>query len=233
MSGERDEFESLDEDGPAGIPLEDDAEDSEPDDFRDVTLSTRAVRELATTDADKLDAADAAARRRQRLGVEQAQRPQRRHETPQRQAARAQVPERENPITWVEGTSLEAPPCPKGFVMRWIRFRVGNNPDIKNTSKKFRQGWRPYLVSKAPAGYTPPESAKTEYGDAIAIGSLMLCILPRELWKRRQEYYRERFIRQYGAAHTNFRAAEDPRLPIHQTNRDSFTKGNRKPNVDS
>lgn len=232
MSRERDDLEDVEDGGPAGIPVEEDAEDGEPDTFQDVPLSSSAVRELDTTDSDELERRDVSARRRQRLGVEDIQRPQRRHETPQRQAAKAQTPQRENPVSWAEGTNLDAPPCPRGMVMRWIRFRIGNNPDIKNVSKKFRQGWRPYLISAAPSGYDPPEKTKTQFGDAIAIGSLMLCVLPRELWKKRQEFYRDRFKRQYSAAHTKFRDAEDPRLPIHQTNRDSFSRGNRRPKVD-
>lgn len=233
MARRRDEFDDIDdEDGPAGIQVADDAEDDEPDSFHDVKLSPESVRELATTDSEAIDKRDIASRRRQRLGVENVQRPDRHHDTPQRQAAQSQVPERENPVAWTEGTSLEAPPCPPAKVMRWIRFKIGDRDDVKNTSKKFRQGWRPYLVKDCPANYSPPETAKTRFGEAISIGSLMLCVMPRELWKQRQQYYRERQLRQYKAAHSKFRSEEDPRLPIHQTNRETFTRGVRRPNVD-
>lgn len=202
--------------------------DDTPESFEGVELTTRAVREMARH-ADDDERREQQAARPQRRNVEDTQRPTRRHDTPQRQAARTQQPKRENPVAWTPATSLEAPPAPRGMVLRWIRYKLGDKEDTKNISRKFREGWRPYLASECPQDYNPPEVAKMKFGDTIAVGSLILCMMPRELWKKRQEYYRERHARQFKSAHNKFRDVENPNLPIRVTNKDSFSRGRRQP----
>ena len=199
-----------------------------PESFEGVELNTATVREMAR-DADNENRRAQQSARPQRRNVEDAQRPQRRHETPARTAARNQQPKRENPVAYTPATSLEAPPAPRGMVLRWIRFKIGDKEDTKNVSSKFREGWVPYLVSECPEDYTPPETAKTRFGETISVGSLILCVMPRELWKKRQEYFRERQARQFKSAHNKFRESEDPNLPIYQTHKDTFSRGRRTP----
>lgn len=215
-------------DGVEGVEDPDEDGESLPDSFEGVELSTRAVREVARH-AEAEDRRAQQSARPQRRNVEDAQRPQRRHETPQKTAARNQQPKRENIVAYTPAVSLEAPPAPRGMVLRWIRYKIGDKEDTKNVSRKFREGWVPFLVKDCPEDYSPPETAKTRFGETISIGSLILCMMPRELWKKRQEYYRERQARQFKSAHNKFRASEDPNLPIYQTNKDTFTRGRRQP----
>jgi hypothetical protein len=216
-------------DGIEGVEDEDeDGLQDIPESFENVELTTRTVREMARNAEDENRRAQQAARP-QRRNVEDTQRPQRRHDTPAKVAGRNQQPKRENPVAYVPATALDAPPAPRGMVLRWIRYKIGDKEDTRNISRKFREGWVPYLISEVPDDYIPPETAKTKFGDTVAVGSLILCKMPRELWKKRQEYFRERQARQFKSAHNKFRAAEDPNLPIYQTNKDSFSRGRRTP----
>jgi hypothetical protein len=225
-------FDELD--GVEGVEDEDEEDrgpydtDDIPESFENVELTTQNVREIARN-ADQEKARVAAAARGQKRNTQDPKVAQRRHDTPQKQAARAQQPKRENPVAWQPATSLEAPPAPRGMVLRWIRYKLGDKEDSKNISRKFREGWVPYLIKDCPEDYTPPESARTKFGETISVGSLILCMMPRDLWKKRQEYFRERQARQFKSAHNKFRAAEDPNLPIYQTNKDSFSRGRRTP----
>jgi hypothetical protein len=216
-----DGVEDLDESDESG-------EEDIPENFANVELTTRSVREIARHADDDARREQQGARANRR-NVEDTQRPARRHDTPQKTASRNQQPKRELPVAWQPATALEAPPAPRGMVLRWIRYKLGDKDDTKNISRKFREGWRPYLVSECPSDYTPPETAKTKFGDTIAVGSLILCMMPRELWKKRQEYFRDRQARQFKSAHNKFRSVEDPNLPIRQVNKDSFSRGRRTP----
>ena len=235
MSRNRDDFEdpedNFENEGPEGFDGEEGEDGDSPASFEHEELTTSDVRELAR-DAQEAEAGRNRNNRRTQANVEQTQRPNRSHTTPAKVAARNQTPKRELPVVWREGTNLEAPPPPRGLVTRWIRYQIGDRPDTKNLSKKFRQGWRPYLIKDCPQDYMPPEIANTVYGEAIAIGDLLLCVMPRELWKQRQKFYRERQARQFKAAHNKFRAEEDPRVPIRQKNEDTFSRGApRRPKV--
>lgn len=198
----------------------------DPESFENEELTTEQVRELAQ-DEDQESQRQVGRKRRSGAGVEDPRKSDRGHTSTTRLAAQAQKSKRENPIAWRPAASLDAPPAPPGMVLRWVRGRLGDRDDPRNLSKKFREGWKPYLTKDAPEDYSPPETFKTKLGEVIAVGDLILCMMPRELYKQRQAYFRQKTLRQKGAVQDRVKSQIDPRLPLHTVEEDTYSRGRR------
>ena len=166
----------------------------DPENFADEEFTTREagdVQEMAQLDTRRTaQGARASGRNVQRVA-----KVKRGHTGSAAAALSAKQPLRENfPTEFVPTSQLAALSAPKGMTLRWIRFRLGDGqkPDVKNLSKKFRNGWRPFLAKDAPDNYMPPETANTQYGEAICSGDLLLCYMPAELKAKRDAYYRRK-----------------------------------------
>lgn len=204
-------------------------QDEHPESFENEEFTTKEVLEMGKGEDEEAQRVVDRSRRSQR-DVQKVQRPQRGHVTPARQAARAQRAERENPIVWKPVESLDAPPAPPGMVMRWIRFKVGDKPDAKNLSKKFRTGWKPYLKKDAPDDFNPVETYKAEFGEVIACGDLMLCIMPRALFQARKRYFAKLAAQQKDAIKAKVDRISNPEAPLGVYDRETFSRG-RRPQV--
>jgi hypothetical protein len=166
----------------------------DPENFADQEFTSREAKDVAEMAANDQRRTRAGARQGAR-NVQRTAKIKRGHTGSAAQAVSAQQPLRENfPTEFKPVSDLSAPPAPKGMVMRWIRFRAGdgNKLDVKNLSKKFRQGWRPFPPKDAPANYMPPETTQTQYGEAICSGDLLLCYMPAELKAKRDAFYRRK-----------------------------------------
>jgi hypothetical protein len=98
---------------------------------------------------------------------------------------------------WKLPAELDAPDPRQGFTQRWIRIRLGNNEDAKNSMKKFREGWLPRKLETVPEGYAPPTFLHSQLGDVIGVDDLILCEMPVSKAKQRNAYYankRDRMI---------------------------------------
>lgn len=197
----------------------------------DDEFSTEELKELASNDDEARRIASS--RRSRGADVEDARVARRGQTTPAQAARGAQRAKRENPIAWRPASSLEAPPAPRGMVLRWIRDRLGNVDDPKNFSRKAREGWVPYLLKDAPEDYIPPEVGKTSIGDTIRVGDLILCMMPAETYKARQKYYAARAARQKKAVEEKFRTAEVPGGPAFEREYKEQAGGPRIPRVQS
>jgi hypothetical protein len=93
---------------------------------------------------------------------------------------------------WKLPAELDAPKPRDGYTQRWVRIRVGNNEDSKNSMKKFREGWLPRSVETVPAGYAPPTFLHPRLGDVIGVDDLILCEMPIKKAMQRNAYYRSR-----------------------------------------
>jgi hypothetical protein len=201
--------------------------DEHPEDFTNEEFTTEEVRNLSQAAEVEKERVVARARRTGR-NVEKPNKPQRRHVTPAQHNARARQSLREHEVVWRPAATLEAPPFPPGMVGRWIRSKLGDKDDPKNLSRKFRTGWRPYFVREIPDGsdYEPPETYASPKGDVIAVGDLILCVMPAKLFEARKRYFKDLTQRQLSANRQKARSISDIRVE----EKDAYTRG-RRPQV--
>jgi hypothetical protein len=196
----------------------------------DDEFSTEDLKEMASNEQEQHRVVTG--RRASGADVDDGRFAKRSHTTPAQAGRKSQRAQRENPIAWRPASSLEAPPAPRGMVLRWVRDRLGNSEDPKNLSRKMREGWVPYLLKDAPGDYLPPEVGKSSVGETIRVGDLVLCMMPVETYRARTNHYRAKAERQKKATEEKFRSSEDSRLPIEREYRDRST-GPRIPRVQS
>lgn len=96
------------------------------------------------------------------------------------------------------------------YVYRWVATHVLGTAEPTNVSQKMREGWVPVKAEDH------PELMLT--GNAVTgnveIGGLMLCKMPRELAKSRQEYYQKQAQNQMESVDNTFLRQNDPRMPL-------------------
>lgn len=92
--------------------------------------------------------------------------------------------------SWHRPTELEAPPPRPGFTQRWIRIRTGNEEDVSNSSRKFREGWLPRAAESVPAEYLPPTIRHARLGNLIGVADLVLCEMPIRKAEQRNAFWR-------------------------------------------
>lgn len=201
----------------------------EPSSFENEEFTTAQVRSMAKSEEAEEQRTVARARRSGR-GQEKPNKPKRGHITPRQMASQAQHAEREHEVVWKPAESLDAPAAPAGMVLRWIRAKIGDKDDPKNLNKKFRTGWKPFLVEEAPEGYSPPETFASPMGSVIAVGDLILCYMPRKLFEARKRYFKNLVLQQKNAVRDKARSESDPRAPLGIREDSTFSRG-RRPQV--
>lgn len=97
--------------------------------------------------------------------------------------------------SWEKPSELDAPPPRSGYTQRWIRIRLGNSEDAKNSMRKFREGWLPRPLDTVPEGYLPPTIQHAKLGGVIGVDDLILCEMPIKKAQQRNAYYRSRVNR--------------------------------------
>lgn len=121
---------------------------------------------------------------------------------------------------WKLPAELDAPDARQGFTQRWIRIRIGNNDDAKNSMKKFREGWLPRALETVPVGYAPPTFLHSQLGDVIGVDDLILCEMPIKKAKQRNAYYQAKTDRMIEGITNDLRnvSSGGPRIAVdHKT----------------
>ena len=132
-----------------------------------------------------------------------------------------EVEVREDPVkqrVWKPAALLPEFTQKPGWVYRWVRVSLLNEPDNMNVSAKMREGWEPVLHSEHPELIIGIES-QGRYKDNIEIGGLLLCKAPKELMDQRQAYIDGKTKAQTDAVDASFMNQSDPRMP-------KFAEGN-------
>ena len=93
----------------------------------------------------------------------------------------------ERPKQWTPPELLPHIDEEDGYSYRYIRTATMGQPDPKNVSAKFREGWEPVKASEHPEAFsmTDPNS---QFSDAIEVGGLLLCKTDEELTQQRDAY---------------------------------------------
>lgn len=125
---------------------------------------------------------------------------------------------------WQRPAELDAPPPRDGYTQRWIRIRLGNNEDAKNSVRKFREGWLPRSAESVPMGYAPPTIQHAKLGDVIGVEDLILCEMPIKKAQQRNAYYRNRIDRMVEGIENDLHKVSQSGPRIDMTNKTQVTK---------
>lgn len=128
---------------------------------------------------------------------------------------------------WVETANLAAPPARPGYVQRWIRIGLFTDPDAKNQSRKFRQGWRPRPADSCPSDFYAPAVTKGPWAGSIIVEGMLLCEMPVELYDRHKAVVRERTDRMVEGIDADLLKEQRPGMPFLKSHKTRVTTGRR------
>lgn len=93
---------------------------------------------------------------------------------------------------WTEPSLLPEPEPRDGWKFKWVRQSSRGNDDKLNVDKRFREGWEPVRAEDHPeilaAWHMPPRTG------LIESGGLLLCKMPEEMVRQRNETYLKRTL---------------------------------------
>jgi len=128
---------------------------------------------------------------------------------------------------WAPPSHLAAPDAPEGFVHRWIRVAMRGEEDKMNVNSKLREGWEPVRKDEYP-DYEAPTIDDGRYAGVIGQGGLMLCRMPEQTARERNEYYGVRTREQMTAVDQDLMKEQHPSMPIHNDRQSRVTFGGRE-----
>lgn len=125
---------------------------------------------------------------------------------------------------WHRPSELEAPPPRDGFTQRWIRIRWGNEEDVSNSSRKFREGWLPRTADSVEPGYLPPTIRHARLGNLIGVGDLILCEMPIRKAMQRNAFWQSKTDRMVEGIESDLRNVSQHGPRIKRSAKTSVTK---------
>jgi len=133
----------------------------------------------------------------------------------------------ERPQSWHPAALLPEPDKQPGYVYKWIRASTLGKADPRNISSKMREGWEAVRIEEQPkfSMFADPES---KFKDNIEVGGLLLCKIPAEFMKQREQHYAVENKRQLDSVDNNFMRENNPVMPLFRERKStsSFGKGN-------
>lgn len=125
---------------------------------------------------------------------------------------------------WARPSELEAPEPRPGYTQRWVRIKLGNEDDARNSMRKFREGWLPRQLDTCPEGYAPPTFSHSRLGNVIGVEDLILCEMPVRKALQRNAYYEAKKDRMIEGIENDLRnvSRSGPRVAV--THRTQVTK---------
>jgi hypothetical protein len=127
----------------------------------------------------------------------------------------------------VRATEMYTPPSllpfpdpEPGVAFRYIATHVMGMADPSNVSKRYREGWVPCKATDY-----PELMLNADKDGNIEIGGLMLCKMPAEQAKARDEYYQAQAQAQMESVDNHFMKNNDPRMPLFKERTSSVSRG--------
>lgn len=130
--------------------------------------------------------------------------------------------------SWEKPSEIDAPPPRDGYTQRWIRIRLGDKEDAKNSIRKFREGWLPRQLETVPEGYIPPTIQHAKLGGVIGVDDLILCEMPIKKAQQRNAYYQSRVDRMIEGIENDLNKVSQGGPRIDMANRSKVTKRRRQ-----
>ena len=122
---------------------------------------------------------------------------------------------------YVPPSALPDPTPEPGYVYRWIATHVLGEANPTNVSKKMREGWEPVKAEDHPE-LMLVGNAKT---GNVEIGGLMLCKMPIEKARARDEYYNQQAQNQMDSVDNHFMRNNDSRMPLFADRKSTTSRG--------
>ena len=122
---------------------------------------------------------------------------------------------------YVPPSSLPDPTPEPGWVYHWVATAILGQANPTNVSQKMREGWVPVKAEDHPElAYV----GKTDSGN-VEIGGLMLCKMPLEQFRARQEFYSRQAQGQMDSVDNHFMRNNNPVMPLFSDKKTSTTRG--------
>ena len=129
--------------------------------------------------------------------------------------------EKQARAVYVPPTALPDPTPEPGYVYRWVATHVLGQHEPTNVSRKFRDGWEPVKAADHPE-LMITGSEKT---GNVEIGGLMLCKMPIEKARARDEYYEQQAQNQMDSVDNHFMRNNDSRMPLFADRKSTTSRG--------
>jgi hypothetical protein len=128
------------------------------------------------------------------------------------------------PQQWRPPETLPEPIKEAGYEYHWKRVSILNEPDQRNISSSYREGWEAVRIEEQPHMklLADPDG---RYKDNILIGGLLLCKRPEEMGQQEKAYYANVTRQQTDAVDNNLMRQSDPRMPIFNERKSTTTFG--------
>jgi len=121
---------------------------------------------------------------------------------------------------YVPPSALPDPTPESGWVYHWVATSILGQADPTNVSKKMREGWEPVKAADH-----PELMLQGDKNGNVEIGGLMLCKMPTEQYRARQDYYNRQAQSQMESVDNHFMRNNDPRMPLFADRKSSTTRG--------
>lgn len=99
-------------------------------------------------------------------------------------------------------------PVAEGLRFRWIRSEMDNQPDTRNLSRRFREGWVPVRANDYPELQMRSDE-HSRYPEGIEVAGLLLCQISQALVDSRDSHYRRQTDQQMDAVDNSMFKAND------------------------
>jgi hypothetical protein len=96
--------------------------------------------------------------------------------------------------------------------------------DPSNISSKLREGYEPCKAEEYPE-MMMHATTEGRFKGNIEVGGLLLCRIPEEFLKQREEYYANQNKAQMESVDNNFMRESDPRMPLFAERKTKVTFG--------
>jgi len=129
--------------------------------------------------------------------------------------------EKQARAVYVPPTALPDPTPEPGYVYRWVATHVLGQHEPTNVSRKFRDGWEPVKAVDHPELMI----VGSEKTGNVEIGGLMLCKMPAERARARDDYYEQQAQNQMDSVDNHFMRNNNPMMPLFAEKKSSVSRG--------
>lgn len=114
---------------------------------------------------------------------------------------------------WKNPRLLPEPKEDAGYRYRWVRVGSAGTSDTANVSMRLREGYEPVKISEQPDMKIVPD-VRARFPDMVEVGGLLLCKIPEELARAREESQERMTLAQIEAVDSHYMRESDPRMPL-------------------